>query len=78
MSTPVIMPDRFRAAIEAERAKPAQRNLFTGEIEAVAVEIEEPIPADFTEIDDGISLVKTDDLAQLILSGFGLFSWQEE
>jgi CRISPR-associated protein Cas1 len=73
MSSPALTTSRFFAALQAERTKPAQRNLFTGDVEPVQVDIEEPIPSDVTEIDDGVSLVKTDDLAQLVLSGFGLF-----
>jgi CRISPR-associated protein Cas1 len=63
----------FKEVIDSKLLTPVQRNLFTGEPEAIHVEVDHAIPEDETEIDDGISLVKTDDCAQLILSGFGLF-----
>src|SRR5438067_2795964 len=63
----------FKEAIDLKLLTPVQRNLFTGEAEPVHVDIDHAIPEDETEVDDGISLVKTDDSAQLILSGFGLF-----
>src|SRR5438105_2926571 len=63
----------FREVIDSKLVIPVQRNLFTGEPEPIQVDVDQAIPADETEIDDGISLVKTEDSAQLILSGFGLF-----
>ena len=63
----------FKEAIDLKLLTPVQRNLFTGEAEPVHVDIDHAIPEDETEVDDGISLVKTEDSAQLILSGFGLF-----
>ncbi len=63
----------FQKFLEAERIRPVQRNLFTGEPEALRVEVPDEVPEDETAIDDGISLVKTDDMAQLIVSGFGLY-----
>jgi len=70
-ATPAVVA--FKEVIDSKLLAPVQRNLFTGELEPVEIEIDRPIPEDETEIDDGISLVKTDDSAQLILSGFGLF-----
>src|SRR5438067_1657901 len=63
----------FKEAIDLKLLTPVQRNLFTGEPEPVHVDIDHAIPEDETEVDDGISLVKTEDSAQLILSGYGLF-----
>src|SRR5439155_10481457 len=63
----------FKETIDLKRLSPVQRNLFTGEEELIHVDIDHAIPEDETEVDDGISLVKTEDSAQLILSGFGLF-----
>jgi len=63
----------FKEAIDLKLLTPVQRNLFTGEPEPVHVDIDHAIPEDETEVDDVISLVKTEDSAQLILSGFGLF-----
>lgn len=73
MSAIVLTSDRFRAALEAERAQPIQRNLFTGEPDTLRIDVPETFPEDETRLDEGISLVKTDDLSQLILSGYGLF-----
>ena len=63
----------FQKFLESERTRPAQRNLFTGEPEALRVEVPEQVPEDETVVDEGISLVKTEDMAQLIVSGFGLY-----
>src|SRR5918996_1866947 len=53
---------------------PAQFNLFTGGAEPLPIEVPEPAE-DGREIrvDEGISLVKSEDGSQLIFSGFGLF-----
>ena len=58
----------------AERFSPAQFNLFTGAAELIPIEMPEPAE-DGREIriDEGISLIKSEDGSQLILSGFGLF-----
>src|SRR5579884_3153589 len=69
----IIQDDSFIRFLETERAKPLQRNLFTGEPEALRVEVPEFIPEDETVLDEGISVVKTEDAAQLIVSGFGLY-----
>ena len=59
---------------EAERYSPAQFNLFTGAAELIPIEVAEPVEDDREiRVDEGISLVKTEDGSQLILSGFGLF-----
>jgi CRISPR-associated protein Cas1 len=73
MKAAVIHDERFRELLQAELARPAQRNLFTGEIESVQVDVPAALPDDETILDDGISVVKTDDMAQLILSGYGLY-----
>lgn len=52
----------------------AQFNLFTGAAELIPVEVSEPEePGREIRVDEGISLVKTEDGSQLILSGYGLF-----
>jgi len=52
----------------------AQFNLFTGAAEPIPVEVAEPDePGREIRVDEGISLVKTEDGSQLILSGYGLF-----
>lgn len=73
MSATVIRDRRFQEFIEAERARPLQRNLFTGEPETLKVDVQENLPEDETILDEGISVVKTEDMAQLIVSGFGLY-----
>src|SRR5216117_22571 len=69
----VTTDDAFRKFLEAERVKPVQRNLFTGDPETLCVEVPDRMPEDETVLDAGISVVKTDDIAQLIVSGFGLY-----
>lgn len=65
------------AALEPpEQALPApavQFNLFTGAAEPMPVEVPDPGAARELRIDDGITLVKSDDSSQLILSGYGLY-----
>ena len=59
---------------DRERVLPAQFNLFSGAAELIPVEIAEPEESGREiRVDDGISLVKSEDGSQLILSGFGLF-----
>jgi CRISPR-associated protein Cas1 len=59
---------------EAHPHSSAQFNLFTGVAELIPIEVPEPAEAEREIwIDEGISLVKTEDGSQLILSGFGLF-----
>lgn len=50
-----------------------QFNLFTGELEPLPVEVPEPREPGEVRVDEGISLVKTADNSQLVLSGYGLF-----
>ena len=53
---------------------PAQFNLFTGVAEPVPVEVFEPEETGREiRVDEGITLVKSEDGSQLILSGYGLF-----
>src|SRR5712692_8803996 len=73
MNRPTPAAAAFREVIDSKLLTPVQRNLFTGEPEPIHIDVDHSIPEDETEIDDGISLVKTEDSAQLILSGFGLF-----
>jgi CRISPR-associated protein Cas1 len=66
---------------EAESADPralvftttAQFNLFTREAEPFPIEVLDPVAGHELRVDDGITLVKSDDSSQLILSGYGLF-----
>jgi CRISPR-associated protein Cas1 len=53
--------------------RPAQFNLLTGEAEPLPVEVPDPGVARELRIDDGITLVKSDDDSQLIVSGYGLY-----
>ena len=69
----VIQDNQFRQFLDSERTQPVQRNLFTGEPETIRIEVPNPLPEDETILDEGISIVKTDDLAQLIVSGYGLY-----
>lgn len=66
--------DEVPQSPHAERFSPAQFNLFTGAAELIPIEVPEPAE-DGREIriDEGISLVKSEDGSQLIFSGFGLF-----
>src|SRR6266850_4066046 len=50
-----------------------QFNLFTGALEPLPIEVPEPQEAGETYVDNGITLVKTEDSSQLVLSGYGLF-----
>lgn len=52
---------------------PAQLNLFTREAEPLPIEVPDPRLASELRIDDGITLVKSDDTSQLIVSGYGLY-----
>jgi CRISPR-associated protein Cas1 len=71
----------FQVITVAELAQPqpeprlplGQFNLFTGELEPLPVEVPEPTEPGEVRVDDGITLVKTEDSSQLVLSGFGLF-----
>lgn len=50
-----------------------QFNLFTGAAEPLPVEVPDPGAARELRIDDGITLVRSQDDSQLIVSGFGLY-----
>jgi CRISPR-associated protein Cas1 len=50
-----------------------QFNLFTGELEPIPIEVADPTEPGEIRVDDGITLIKTEDSSQLVLSGFGLF-----
>ena len=52
---------------------PLQFNLFTGESEPLPIEVPDPRDAYELRIDDGITLVQSEDGSELVLSGFGLF-----
>lgn len=61
-------------APELGRKSPAQFNLFTGAAELIPIEVAEPAEQNReVRIDEGITLVKSEDGSQLILSGYGLF-----
>ncbi len=64
---------KIHPEIEPEqKMPPAQFNLFTGEAEALPVLIDSDEEKDI-RIDEGITLAKSGDASQVILSGFGLF-----
>lgn len=50
----------------------AQYNLFTGEPEAIPIIIEKQQEGEI-RVDEGITMVKTGDTSQIILSGYGIF-----
>lgn len=59
---------------QTEPLPPAQFNLLTGQAELIPIEVADPLEyGREVRIDEGISLVKSEDGSQLILSGFGLF-----
>lgn len=64
----------LKATREKKAVCIAQFNLFTKELEPIPVEINR-LPDEGQEIfiDEGISMIKTRDTSQIILSGFGLF-----
>ena len=39
MNATVLSDDRFRQYLEAERMQPVQKNLFTGEPEAIRIDV---------------------------------------
>jgi hypothetical protein len=57
---------------EEKPLPPAQYNLFTGEAEAVPILIDETRD-DETVLEEGITVVKSGDSSQVILSGYGIF-----
>jgi len=52
---------------------PAQINLFPGEEEPVRYPVEREFDEEEIEIREGLTLVKSGDTSQLIVSGFGAF-----
>lgn len=70
-------PQRIRAEFEPEvgsRPLPAaQINLFTREAEPVRVRIEPGFEEEEIRVGEAITLVKSGDTSQLIISGFGVF-----
>jgi CRISPR-associated protein Cas1 len=53
---------------------PFQINLFTGEAEPIPVEVNKsPDEGQEVYVDEGISMVRTGDMSQIIISGFGAF-----
>jgi CRISPR-associated protein Cas1 len=73
LSLRIITPETQPQQSPPPLSPPGQFNLFTGELEPLPVEVPEPREPGETRVDDGITLVKTEDNSQLILSGFGLF-----
>jgi hypothetical protein len=60
--------------IESEAVQiPAQINLFTGEEEPVRRQVEREFDEDEIDLREGLTLVKSGDTSQLIVSGFGAF-----
>ena len=57
---------------EEKPLHPAQYNLFTGEAEAIPILVEEQSEGE-VKVDEGITMVKTGDTSQIILSGYGIF-----
>ncbi|HRR29378.1 MAG TPA: CRISPR-associated endonuclease Cas1 [Victivallales bacterium] len=67
-------PERSEIKVSLVADSPIQFNLFTKEPEPVPIEISSiPSEGEETLIDDGVTMVKTGDTSQIILSGFGLF-----
>lgn len=65
-----IHPDYQPA--EQSKLPLAQFNLFTGEAEPIPLLIDKDVD-DEVFIDEGISLIKSGDSSQVVLSGFGIF-----
>lgn len=75
MDNPVLRITRIHPEYQPEEHKKlplAQFNLFTGEAEPVPLLIDKVVD-DEIFIDEGISLVKSGDASQIVLSGFGIF-----
>lgn len=68
-----IVAENVPASSEPQMRLAGQFNLFTGDLELLPVEIPEPREHGEIRVDDGITLVKAEDVSQLILSGFGIF-----
>lgn len=69
----VITPSEPTPQPSTPPLPPGQWNLFTGELEPLPIEVPEPQDYGEVRVDEGISLVKSEDSSQLVLSGFGLF-----
>ncbi|MBI3798829.1 MAG: CRISPR-associated endonuclease Cas1 [Deltaproteobacteria bacterium] len=68
-----IAPAEEQSQSEPDPRLFGQFNLFTGALEPLPIEVPEPPEPGEIHIDEGISLVKTEDSSQLVLSGYGLF-----
>lgn len=69
-----VFPERTENKFSFVPDSPIQFNLFTKEPEPIPIEINNlPAEGEETFIDDGITMVKTGDTSQIVLSGFGLF-----
>jgi|LGOV01.1.fsa_nt_gb CRISPR-associated protein Cas1 len=68
---------RIHPEYEPEEAKvvmpAAQLNLFTGQPEVIRFPVEAEFREEEVRVDEGISLVKSGDTSQLIVSGYGAF-----
>ncbi len=69
--------EEYQPKLEVAKPElPLQINLFTREVEPLRLEVVEP-PAERegeeVEIDTGISVIKNENLSQIIVSGFGCF-----
>lgn len=72
MKEGILIEDNFLSALKSKPA--AQINLFTGKAEPVPYEMEVIFDrSDEINLDEGISLVKTGDNSQIIISGYGIF-----
>lgn len=68
----VVSPEEMPEELP-ERLPPAQFNLFTGKPEPIPIDVSIPEEPAELRLDEAISLVKTEDSSQLVLSGFGLY-----
>jgi CRISPR-associated protein Cas1 len=69
--------EKHQPGLEVAKSKvPLQINLFTREVEPLKLDVVEPTPdreGDEVEIDTGISVIKNENLSQIIVSGHGCF-----
>jgi hypothetical protein len=75
-TTPAAGGDAYPALQIAKPELPLQINLFTREVEPLRLEIVEPPQereGEEVEVDDGISVIKSENLSQIIGSGHGCF-----
>ncbi|AMM40874.1 hypothetical protein HS1_001070 [Candidatus Desulfofervidus auxilii] len=49
-----------------------QRSLFSDKLEPIPIEVNQEPQDEELRVDEGISLIKTDSLSQLMVSGYGL------